>query len=186
MILEKPLFPTMFYEIDIDANLALAVLNEIKEKKHHIDTVSEATQPKPVSDYSTDYTNRVPIETFDNEVISFLQNEWSQFNIRMEKIESWVSCYTGPNANHPMHNHHAANGYQYRSSYSAILYLTSVGTTDFFSVTPPASQSFYSHSSRMGNVVFFPSIIPHQYYNNCYDGNERYVLPFNCDLVQIS
>ena len=184
MILEKPLFPTMFYEIDIDANLALAVLNEIKEKKHHIDTVSEATQPKPVSDYSTDYTNRVPIETFDNEVISFLQNEWSQFNIRMEKIESWVSCYTGPNANHPMHNHHAT-GYQYRSSYSAILYLTSVGTTDFFSVTPPASQSFYSHSSRLGNVVFFPTIIPHQYYNNNYDGNERYVLPFNCDLVQI-
>lgn len=184
MIHQKPLFPTMFYEIDIDPNLALAVLNEIKDKKHQIDTVSEATQAKPVSDYSTDYGNRIPIETFDNQVISFLQDEWSQTNVRMRVSSSWVSCYTGPTASHPMHNHDS--GYEYRTMYSAILYLTSVGNTDFFTVTPTAHQSFYSHTSKMGNIIFFPSIIPHQYYNHCYDGNDRYTLPFNCSLEVLS
>jgi len=181
MLIEKPLFPTLFYEIDIDSNLALKVLNEIKDKQNQINTVSEATQIHPVSDYSTDFLNTIPIETFDNEVIPYLQHEWAQLNTRMENIYSWVSCYTGPHGCHPMHNHQ--DGYRNNLAYSAILYLTSVGSTDFFTVAPSAHNYIYAHESRIGNVIFFPSIIPHQYRTESYDGNNRYTLPFNCELV---
>jgi len=180
-MLEKPLFPTMFYESKINDDLAFHVLNEIKQKQFAIDTVSEATQVIPISDYSTDFVHSIRIDSFWEEVIPQLQDEWRQLNLRMENIHSWVSCYTGPGGHHPLHTH--TPGYNGRNAYSGILYLTRVGSTDFFNVDVTAQNTQYTHQSEIGSVIFFPSIIPHQYRAGQFDGNARYTLPFNCELV---
>jgi len=180
-MLEKPLFPTMFYEAKIDDDLAFNVLEEIKAKQFQIDTISEALQIIPVSDYSTDFVHSIRIDTFWDHVVPQLQEEWSKLNMQMANIHSWVSCYTGPSGHHPLHNHKM--GYDGRLHYSAILYLSRVGTTDFFSLDSSARNHQYNYQSNFGNIIFFPSIIPHQYRSEHYDGNARYTLPFNCELV---
>lgn len=180
-MLEKPLFPTMFYETEIPKDLCFAVLDEIKSKQHCIDTVSEATQIQPLSDYSTDFAHTIRIDTFWNQVVPILQEQWHQYEKRMENINSWVACYTGPGGHHPLHNH--SSGYDGRLHYSGILYLSDVGMTDFFTVDQTASHTQYCHKSRVGNVIYFPSIMPHQYRAEHFDGNARYTLPFNCELV---
>jgi len=181
-MLEKPLFPTMFFETQIQKELSFAVLHEIKSKQHMIDNVSAATQIQPLTDYSTDFSHSIYIETFWNDVVPVLQNEWQQFNTQMANIHSWVSCYTGPSGHHPLHNH--VQGYTGRIHYSAILYLSKTGYTDFFTVDQTANDSMYAHKSEVGSVIFFPSIIPHQYRSEHYDGTPRYTLPFNCELVK--
>lgn len=181
-MLEKPLFPTMFYETHISHDLCFSVLNEIKSKQSQIDMISEATQIQPVSDYSTDFMHSIRIETFWNDVVPTLQNEMRKINFRMENIQPWVACYTGPCGYHPIHNHE--HGYDGRLHYSAILYLTSVGTTDFFTMGSSAHQYRHSEASQLGKVIFFPSILPHQYRSDHFDGNARYVLPFNCELFR--
>jgi hypothetical protein len=183
-MLEKPLFPTMFYEAKISDDLAFAVLEEIKSKQFQIDTVSEATQIIPVSDYSTDFVHSIRIDSFWDHVVPQLQEEWTKLNMTMANIHSWVSCYTGPSGHHPLHNHKM--GYDGRLHYSAILYLSRVGTTDFFSLDCSARNHQYSHQSSFGSVIFFPSIIPHQYRSDHYDGNARYTLPFNCEIVNLT
>lgn len=180
-MLEKPLFPTMFYETQIPQDLCFSVLDEIKSKQHMIDTVSEATQVHPISDYSTDFIHSIRIESFWDNVVPILQNEWAQMKQQMVNIQPWVSCYTGPAGHHPLHNH--KQGYDGRIHYSAILYLTKTGMTDFFTVDVTARENMYCHQSNLGSVIFFPSIIPHQYRAEHYDGNVRYTLPFNCELV---
>jgi hypothetical protein len=183
-MLEKPLFPTMFYETQIPNDLCFAVLDEIKSKQHMIDTVSEASEIHPISDYSTDFSHSIKIDSFWNDVIPILQEQWSKFNTQMINIHSWVSCYTGPAGHHPLHNH--SQGYDGRMHYSAILYLTRVGMTDFFNIDITAQQNMYCHQSKIGSILFFPSIIPHQYRAEHYDGNARYTLPFNCELVSLT
>lgn len=180
-MLDKPLFPTMFYETQIPQDLCFMVLDEIKSKQNAIDTVSEATQILPVSDYSTDFIHAIRIESFWNDVVPMLQKEWNERGMQMINIHPWVSCYTGPAGHHPLHNH--SGGYDGRLHYSAILYLTKTGMTDFFSVDVTAEHNMYCHKSDVGSVIFFPSIIPHQYRAEHYDGNARYTLPFNCELV---
>ena len=183
-MLEKPLFPTMFFETKISNDLAFEVLEEIRQKQFHIDTVSEATQVIPVNDYSTDFVHAIRIDSFWEKVIPQLQDEWAKLNKQMQNIHSWVSCYTGPGGHHPLHNHYS--GYDGRNMYSAVLYLTRVGCTDFFSVDMTASNTQYIHQSEVGSVIFFPSIIPHQYRASHFDGNARYTLPFNCELVSLT
>ena len=58
-MLEKPLFPTMFYETQIPKDLSFAILDEIKHKQQTIELVSEATQIIPVSDYATDFAHSI-------------------------------------------------------------------------------------------------------------------------------
>lgn len=181
-MLDKPLFPTMFYETEISKELSFAVLDEIKQKQHMIDTVSEATQIHPLSDYSTDFYHTIRIETFWNDVVPELQQQWKELdNLMMANIQPWVSCYTGPGGHHPLHNHSV--GYNGRLHYSAILYLTNVGMTDFFSVDATAYARQHCEHSKVGKVIYFPSIVPHQYRAEHYDGNARYTLPFNFELV---
>lgn len=180
-MLEKPLFPTMFYETEIPKDICFAVLDEIKSKQHCIDTVSEATQIQPISDYSTDFAHTIRINTFWDEVVPRLQMDWESMGKEMVNIHPWVSCYTGPAGHHPLHNH--ASGYNGRLHYSAIIYLSGVGMTDFFSTDATACSTQHCEKSEVGKVVFFPSIIPHQYRAEHFDGNARYTLPFNCELV---
>lgn len=180
-MLEKPLFPTMFYETQIPRDLCFAVLDEIKSKQDMIDTVSEATQIHPVSDYSTDFMHTIRIDLFWDEVIPRLQMEWESLGKEMVNIHSWVSCYSGPSGHHPLHNHKP--GYDGRLHYSAILYLSDVGMTDFYTIDTTAQNNMYCQKSQLGTVLFFPSIIPHQYRSEQYDGNTRYTLPFNCEIV---
>lgn len=183
-MLEKPLFPTMFYETEVPKDLCLSVLDEIKQKQDMINTVSEATQIHPVSDYATDFVHSIHIETFWDQVIPFLQNEWQKYGVMMVNVNSWVSCYTGPAGHHPLHNH--KQGFDGRMHYSAILYLTSIGMTDFFTVDVSAKDSMHCHQSSLGSCLFFPAIVPHQYRSEHYDGNPRYTLPFNCELVNLT
>lgn len=183
-MLEKPVFPTMFYETKIDGHLAFAILEEIKTKQNQIDTVSEATQIIPVSDYSTDFVHSIRIDSFWDCVVPGLQLELSQFKLKMENIHSWVSCYTGPYGHHPLHNHHGT--FTGKVLYSGILYLTRVGATDFFNIDPTSQHTQYQHAADIGSIVLFPSIIPHQYNSSQFDGNARYTLPFNFELVSLT
>lgn len=180
-MLEKPLFPTMFYETQIPRDLCFAVIEEIKSKQHMIDVVSESTQIQSVKAYSTDFPHPIRIEKFWNEVIPHLQMDWKNLGKEMMNINSWVSCYKGPSGHHPLHNHQV--GYNSKLHYSAILFLSDVGTTDFFSIDATAIASQHTEKSSIGKVIFFPSIIPHQYRSEQLDGNIRYTLPFNFELV---
>jgi truncated hemoglobin YjbI len=183
-MLEKPLFPTLFYETQISQDLCFAMLEEIKSKQNRIDTVSEATQIQPLSDYSTDFAHTIRIDHFWDYAVPDLQEQWKQFGKEMVNIHSWVSCYTGPGGHHPLHNHHG--GYDNKLHYSAIIYLSNTGMTDFFSIDATANCAQHCENSEVGKVVFFPSIIPHQYRSEHYDGNARYTLPFNCEIVNLT
>ena len=183
-MLEKPLFPTLFYETRISKDLCFAILDEIKSKQGQIDTVSEATQIQPLSDYSTDFAHTIHIEHFWDHVVPQLQDEWRQLDKNMINIHPWVSCYTGPGGHHPLHNH--TQMYDGRLHMSAIIYLSEVGMTDFFSTDATACTTQHCEKSEVGKVVFFPSIIPHQYRSEHFDGNARYTLPFNCELVNLT
>lgn len=180
---ELPLFPTMFYETYIEPSLAFQVLDEIKSKQNLIDTVSEASQPHPVNDYSTDYTHPIQIEMFWNEVVPLLCEEFKQLNYNLNVLHSWVASYFGPGGHHPLHNHES--GYSGNINYSGILYLSDIGATDFFAASVTSRNYMYSSPSKVGKIVLFPSIIPHQYRPERYDGNARYVLPFNCEMQNI-
>jgi len=181
MLIEKPLFPTMFYETQIPRDLCFAVIEEIKNKQEMIDIVSESTQIQNINQYSTDFKHPIHIERFWNDVVPMLQNDWKKFNKQMIDIFSWVSCYIGQEANHPLHNHYT--GYGKKIHYSGILYLSDVGVTDFLSIDATAILSQHQEHSQIGKVIYFPSIIPHYYRPDQLDGNTRYTLPFNFELV---
>ena len=104
-----------------------------------------------------------------------------KFNKQMIDIFSWVSCYIGQQANHPLHNHYA--GYGKKMHYSGILYLSDVGVTDFLSSDATAILSQHQEHSQIGKVIYFPSVIPHLYRPDQLDGNTRYTLPFNFELA---
>ena len=180
---EMPVFPTMFYEAHLDRGIAFQVLDEIKSKRQIIDIVSEATQPHPVSDYSTDYSHSIRIESFWDFVVPFLDEQLAELNQKIEIFNSWVACYSGPAGHHPLHNHHL--GYDGRNMYSGILYLSDIGNTDFFSTSITCKRNTFTSPSEIGKIVLFPSIIPHQYRSERYDGNTRYVLPFNGQLLDV-
>ncbi|MDB4726097.1 hypothetical protein OAF54_01580 [bacterium] len=174
-------FPTIFYETNIGVELANDIVHEIKENEDKIKNTSEATQPHPVTDYATDFCNPVSINLFHNYVLPHLRNEFDAMGYDMQFLQSWVSCYTGPHGSHPMHIH--ARGYNGQLKFSGILFLSNVGHTDFFSVNMMADEYQYSVPSEQGKIVIFPSIVPHQYRAESYDGNHRYTLPFNIDLI---
>jgi len=174
------IFPTIFYETNIDPRLAFDILEDIKSKKTRIDLVHESTQITPVSDYSTDFIEPIDVPLFDQHVVPQLINEFKEMDVSLEIGNKWVSCYTGPDGCHPMHIH--AKRFSGVPEFSAILYLTSIGYTDFFNTTLHSDQYQHSIESQVGKIVFFPSIIPHQYRAERFDGNHRYTLPFNVIL----
>lgn len=185
MIKELPLFPTIFYETYIEKDICLDIIAEIKSKEEEIKRISEATQPIPIDDYSTDFSVPIKMDLFEKEVVPRLQDYCERsLNMRMEMLGSWISCYTGPFGAHPMHVH--VNEYKCAMHYSAILYLSNIGTTDFFSASPITQYTQHSVQSEIGKVVFFPSIIPHQYRPDQWDGNNRYTLPFNVRFHNVS
>jgi len=176
-MIRHKVFPTSIYEMHISRDLALHLLDEIKSNQKVIEVISSATQPHPISDYSTDYTDPLRFNTFWDEVVPDMNKSLVENDMQMEVVQSWVSCYSGPSGHHPLHNH--SPGYGRAGAYSGILYLSDIGFTDFFSVAYQADETQYSVPSQLGKVVLFPSIIPHQYRPERYDGNARYVLPFN-------
>lgn len=181
-MIEQPLFPTLFYETKINENLAYDIIDEIKQLEPKVRNISEATQPHPISDYATDFSSPLRVELFHQYVVPQLSEEIAEIGYHLSMGTSWVSCYTGPHGSHPMHNH--VEGYDGRINYSAILYLSNIGYTDFFTTSPTAANCMHSIKSEVGKVVFFPSIMPHQYRTEMYDGNSRYTLPFNCQFIQ--
>lgn len=176
-------FPTRFYETQINQDLAFAILEDIKSKKPQIDIVHEATQSIPVSDMSTDFSCPIDIPLFDQHVVPHLQQEFNELGIRLTVLQKWVSCYTGPYGVHPMHNH--ANGWEGIPQFAAIMYLTAAGETEFFNTALHSNQYSLKVSAEVGKVIFFPAIIPHQYNNVSFDGNHRYTLPFNIMLENL-
>jgi hypothetical protein len=180
---ELSVFPTIFYETQIDKDLSLEILKEIKDNQQIVDIISESTQPHPVSDYSTDYAHPLYIKTFWERVVPGLNQELSQFNFTFDVLQSWIACYTGPAGHHPLHNH--VSGYDGNIPISGILYLTEVGFTDFFNVSVISQNNTFHVKSEVGKIILFPSIIPHQYRSESYDGNSRYVLPFNGHFKQL-
>lgn len=178
-----PVFPTMFYETKINIDLAYDIIKEIKELEPTIRNISEATQPHPVSQYSTDFSKPLHINLFHDHVVPFLESEVEKIGYKFKLTSSWVSCYTGPHGSHPMHHH--SGGWDGKTRYSGILYLSNIGYTDFFTSNMSAENYMHVVSSEVGKVVFFPSIVPHQYRTEQYDGNNRYTLPFNCDFERV-
>lgn len=176
-MIEVPVFPTLFYETSIPEKLAVDILSYIKTREADIRIVSEASQPHPTSDYATDFSCPIDIPLFDQYVLPHVQNEVAQLGYRYELECHWVSCYTGACGSHSMHNHQS--GYDGKVHMSAILYLSNVGVTDFFSTSLVASTYMHSVASQIGKIVLFPSIVPHQYRAEQYDGNSRYTVPFN-------
>jgi len=181
-MIETPVFPTMFYEMNIDPNLAIDIIAYIKEQEPRIRSISEASQPHPITDYATDFAHPIHIPLFHEHVIPAVEASASSIGYKFQLENYWVSCYTGPAGSHPMHNHQEK--YNGRIMMSAILYLSDIGFTDFFNMSYSADQYMYSVPSKMGKIVFFPSIVPHQYRAEQYDGNSRYTLPFNGSFIR--
>lgn len=180
-MIETPVFPTMFYEMNVDPQLAMDIVQYIKTREPEIRNISEATQPHPVSDYATDFSCPIEIPLFMQHVMPEIQKSAASIGYQFNLSNYWVSCYTGPAGSHPMHNHQEK--YNGRIMMSAILYLANVGYTDFFSMSYSADRYQHSIRSELGKIVFFPSIVPHQYRAEQYDGNSRYTLPFNGEFV---
>jgi len=176
------LFPTLFFETYINTQLAIDILSEIKKKEPEIRNISEASQSQPIKDYSTDFCHPVEIELFDRFVTEHMCKEFKKINYDVEMKNSWVSCYTGAHGAHAMHNH--SKGWNGNGEYACILYLSDIGKTDFFNTSLISDNYIKSIKSRMGKVIVFPGIIPHQFVVDKYDGNSRYTLAFNISLTK--
>lgn len=175
-------FPSRFFDILLEKQDAFNVLNEILRKKEELKTISAVSQKQSVENYITDYDNPVELETF-RIVISKIEEMFKQYNLSFNLSSYWTSIYTGSGF-HTLHHHQMKRVSD--SNYSGILYLSDIGSTEFFSCSPSSYDNYLCIPSEFGKVVMFPSIIPHTYSPTHNDNNIRYVVPFNFELREIN
>lgn len=176
-------FPTKFFEFQLDKVDSLNILNEIKRKEKDIKLISSTRQFQSVNDYITDYhtpsnSGDVIIENLDK-VFKPIEVYFNQYNADFRVIGYWTAVYI-KNGFHTLHNHQEF--ILDKRNYSGIIYLSDIGGTTFYSTSPSSFQTIFYSKSSMGKVLIFPSSIPHDVEPTFDEKNKRYIISFNCEI----
>ena len=176
------LFPTRFFQINLDQVDAYNVLNEILRKEDEIRLISSTRQKQSSDEYATDYRyshtqNSIGLETM-NVVFDKLKIIFEENNSTIDIDSYWTAIYS-KTAHHSSHTH--ANSILDTINYSGILYLTDIGSTDFYSTNPSSFQDKFTSNSEFGKILIFPSSIPHSV-EPTLDESKRVVVAFNCEI----
>jgi hypothetical protein len=174
-------FPTKFFEFNIDRNDAYNVINEILRNREQIKTISSTTQPQSTDVYQTDFCDPIKLETFE-QIIQNISSKFAEYNSTFVLKEYWTAIYKSFGW-HNLHNHNY--GITDTINYSGILYLSDIGSTTFFSDSPTSFESSVNIQSQTGKIIFFPAKLPHVYEPTLVEANERFVVPFNGSLTNV-
>ena len=177
------LFPTRFFEIQLDKVDAFNLLHEIVRKEDEIKIISLTRQNQSIDDYITDFTydrdsENVKLDNIDK-IFKVIKNNFEENNSNIDIVDYWTSVYF-KNGHHSLHNHRM--DILDRCNYSGIIYLSDLGSTDFYSTSLTSFHSKYQCVSKMGKVIIFPSDIPHVALPTYSEENKRYVVAFNCEI----
>lgn len=173
-------FPTKFFVKEIeDKNLVTNIAEEVYSNQEKIKSISWANEEQDSEIYATDFCDRVQIKSFELLMEDLKQEFANQYQIEVRDFIYWTSFYKKFSA-HQMHSHQAVFIEDY--NYSGILYLNSIGSTEFFSVNPCSFQSRETIPSKLGRIVMFPSNLPHQTVSRFDSDVERCIIAFNMNI----
>ena len=175
------LFPIKIFKFNIETDLLIRLTSEVLEKKDKIDIISFLNEERSPEIYSTDYQDPIRLESFED-VAEKLEEYFKSENTHFKLRKYWTAIYN-KNATHLMHNHFG--GVLDKTNYSGILYLSSIGSTTFYSTNPMSMETTYEENSESGKIVMFPSALPHSVNSSTIDGEIRMVVAFNCELYKI-
>lgn len=172
------IFPTKFFQLDVEDSLCYELLRDIDSNRREMELINNTHNKQPSEDYITDYRNPVKLKVFDSimeNLKAFFGNIGYDFILR----DYWTAIYNGFGS-HTIHTH--KGNITNHANYSGILYLTSIGSTEFFSSCPHSWDKVFTYPSQFGKILMFPSMLPHHAVNEVKLDNERYVVAFNADL----
>ena len=182
MIESLDVFPTRFYTSKIsDKEVLQNIYDEIYSKKDKMRSISWATDHQNPDSYITDYECPVNIDSFLS-AFEILKRELNQSGLDFDIDKYWTALYKKA-AFHLMHTHSPAAITS--QNYSGIFYISSVGSTNFFSNNPSSFLNEMSIPSESGRFVLFPSNLPHQVIFNVDSDEERCVISFNGTLKEV-
>lgn len=182
MIETIDVFPTKFFTHKISDNEVLQnIYDEIYSKRDKIRNTSWATQHQSSDCYITDYQNTVNIDSF-LVALEIFQKELNQNGLAFDLQNYWTTLYKKV-AHHPMHIHRSK--IVMPNNYDGIFYVTSTGSTNFYSNNPSSFDNEITLPSESGRFVLFPSTLPHQVITNLESDEERCVIAFNGELKEL-
>lgn len=176
MINQVELFPTTFFNLQIDPNACRNLLSEIEQQKDSMKIISNATQNQSTRDYITDYSSPTKLEWFEKIWNQAVVEDFEQMGMKISLVYYWCAIYSH-NAVHSKHTHRS--GYLDSTNYSGILYLSNIGNTTFYSPNHTSKISEQNYESSFANMILFPSTVIHEVKPHQNDGNQRYVVSFN-------
>ena len=177
------LFPTRFFHFKIDQVDAFNLLNEIKRKEEDIRLISSVREHQSLDEYATDYPQQrgdcvVELEHL-NKIFCNIKDQFDKNNSTIDIKLYWTAIYL-KNGYHQLHNH--KDNILDNCNYSGIIYLSDLGGTTFYSVSPTSFESRFFLKSEMGKIIIFPSLLPHAVEPTHNEENKRYVVAFNCEI----
>lgn len=158
--------------------MCFEILKEIHEKKTDIHIASNASLSMTSADYMSDFFHSVQLNSFET-IMKNISDFFITQNMSFELKEYWTAFYRGK-AGHSIHTH--SNNILEKTNYSGILYLSNFGSTTFFSINPSSFEHHHIVGSKLGKMIMFPSNLPHQTLNETELEEDRYVVPFNCEI----
>jgi hypothetical protein len=176
------LFSTKFFELQLDQVDAFNLLNEIMRKEDEMKIISSTRQSQSVEEYITDYSSSnshtVKLDNIDK-VFQIIKSSFESYNADIDIISYWTAVYI-KTGYHSLHIH--KGNILDKCNYSGVIYLSDLGQTTFFSVSPTSFEASYVSVSKMGKVIMFPSTVPHAVDPTYDENNKRYIISFNCEI----
>jgi len=169
------IFYTEMITMSVSQDMAQEVLQEVHANKDKIKLVSDATREENPDTYATDWSSPVKVNSFENLFENGVANVFKENGLDVNLESYWTAIYN-QNAVHSMHNH--ADVIYDNNLLSGILYLTSIGETDFFANSMSAKYTHYRQNSEFGRIVIFPSTLLHSV-NYHHSDKDRYIIAFN-------
>jgi hypothetical protein len=180
MIEELDLFPTKFFSIKLEENELLSPLTkEVYENREEIKSLSWATQEQSCENYITDFVKPKQYASF-NRISEYLRYNFSEMGYAFDMDMYWTAFYKKFSI-HEIHAHKPS--ILTDTNYSGVLYLSSIGSTNFFSSNPSSFYNTIQIESEYGRIVMFPSNVPHQAITNFDSDVERCIIAFNFRLA---
>ena len=157
------------------------LLNEYQEKKKAIiQRASFYEEEQSLSDYATDFQNSIPLHEYEKLMMP-IKNYFENNNYNYQLHNYWTAIYADKGY-HKEHTHNNGSHYSPPSNnFSSVLYLTSVGGTEFYSPHLLSKEYQYSVKSNVGLLIIFPSSLLHTAPSSN-SNNERVVISGNMGI----
>jgi len=163
---------------------AQEILQEVLAKKELIKNVSSISQNQSTEHYCTDYANPVRLETFEEGLAQFFNDFSTETNMHIDSNQYWTACYKS-GGHHTPHIHKMS---VFDSvNYSGVLYLDSLGHTQFFAPHGSCEAQTLNVTSEFGKVILFPAALMHSASTASYaNDSERIIISFNVRIYLLN